>query len=53
VMCLKIAPDRLDFIEFGGVFRQPFGQLHRRPRPTARQLIHVIARTRFFGASLS
>ena len=23
VMGLKIAPDRLDFIEFGGVFRQP------------------------------
>ena len=23
VMGLKIAPDRLDFIEFGGIFRQP------------------------------
>lgn len=23
VMGLKIAPDRLDFVEFGGVFRQP------------------------------
>ena len=26
MMCLEIAPDRLDVVEFGGVFRQPFGE---------------------------
>jgi O-acetylhomoserine (thiol)-lyase len=34
VMGLKIAPDRLDFIEFGGVFRQP---LDGEPVGTSRQ----------------
>jgi hypothetical protein len=44
VMGLKIAPDRLDFIEFGGVFRQP---------PSARNVATTVSTSlRNFSCSL-
>ena len=41
VMGLKIAPDRLDFVEFGGVFRQPLdvSQCARAARAASERLL--------------